>query len=161
MCHMQVAFLSCVAVVGLTLAAPTPAAAAESPSLRLVRRIHLGEPDDRYSRITGAVQAALKKELLKAGFELVEDRTAADAVLSVKFDGKIELDGDDWDPTYPRPCYSLRLTLAATGEQVWTAEVYLSKGQDAQGEARELAAIAARKLRAAWQKSAQTARHGP
>jgi hypothetical protein len=158
---LQIAVLSCIAVAFLALAAPTPAAAAESPSLRVVRRIHVDKPDDGDAKRSEMAQAALKKELPKAGFEVVEKQAAADAVLAVKWDGSIRLDGDEWgDPDYPRPGFFLRLTLVATGEQVWTAEIYLSKGQRAEAEARELAAIAARKLAVAWRKSTQNARNG-
>ena len=157
---IQVAVLSCLAVACLALATPTPAAAAESPSLRLVRKIHFAALDGSDSKQPDMVQAALRKALLKAGFEMVDRQAAADAVLSVRWDGLIVLDGDEWDPAYPRPSYRLRLTLATTGEEVWAAEIHLGKGQNAEGEARELAAIAARKLTAAWKKSTQNARYG-
>ena len=154
MAHSMVGNL--LVMAGLALAAPSPVAA-DSGSLHLVRRIHVGTLTD-YPERSALVQAALEMELRTAGFEVVDDRAAPDAVLSATATVTITVDGDE--RTNPRDAYSFLLTLAPTGKLVWTTKVYISNGQAVQGESREVGTVAVRRLAAAWKKSARKAAHG-
>jgi hypothetical protein len=101
----------------------------------------------------------LSKELQASGFRIAEESAAADAALTATFCGSVTVDGEEWDPTYPRPGYCFQL-VSATGEQLWHAQIYVSKGQRIEGQFREAAAVCARKLSGARKKSAHKARYG-
>lgn len=141
----------------LALAAQTPPASSGSRPLHSVRTIYVRQPDLwRAVEQADLLRSMLKKELQVAGFQIAEESPAADAVLAAGFCGEsvtVVLDGDEWDPTYPRASYCFQLN-SASGEQLWHSKVYVSKGQRLQGELREAALVCARKLSGARRKSA-------
>jgi hypothetical protein len=140
----------------LALVAQTRPASPASLALHSIRTIYVGEPDFVDRSDVEFLQGILKKELQSSGFQIAEKPAAADAVLSAKFCGSVTVDGDEWDPTYPRPGYCFQLASPA-GEQLWHALIYVGKGQRIEGQFREAAAVCARKFAHAWKKSAHDA----
>jgi len=139
----------------LTLTSPPNAPASVPFSLHLIRKIHIGNLDGDPPGREPLVRQRLKTELEAAGFQTVDDPSAADAVLSAQVSAWITLDGDESDQTGPRDSYRFQLTPPAAREPIWKAKIYVSGGQRVENEALQVARDAAKKLSAARRKAAR------
>lgn len=164
-CHntaMRILSLAAILCFPLAARAPLPQRGSDaspgpsgSSSLHLVKRIHIGALEGDGPERTLLLQRNLRTELHTAGFEIVDQSPAADAVLSAKIEIWIVLDGDERDQLDNR--YRFQLTLPTTGIVLWKAKVLASHGQRAEDEALGAARQASRKLTASWRKSARKA----
>ena len=132
-----------------------PAAAPAGPSsLRQVRRIHIGALGDNRDW-TKLLRQNLRTELQTAGFQIVDQPSAADAILSADPEFTITVDGDQWDREHdPDDYYLFKLTLPTTGALLWKAKVITRLERPEEKESRDVARLLSRKLAAACRKSA-------
>jgi hypothetical protein len=140
------------ALLSLHLAAQT--AAPEPSFLHQVRRIHIGALGDNRDW-TKLLRQNLRTELQTAGFQIVDQPSAADAILSADPEFTITVDGDQWDREHdPDDYYLFKLTLPTTGALLWKAKVITRLERPEEKESRDVARLLSRKLAAACRKSA-------
>ncbi|RPJ52516.1 MAG: hypothetical protein EHM23_32775, partial [Acidobacteria bacterium] len=104
--------ISCAASIAGTLADdPKP------ERLYLVKTIFI-EPTNGIEKIK-TIEACLQKELENKGFQVVDDRTAADGILRGTVEAKIVLDGGPGD--VPKAIYEIQLKVRE--ESIWKGRV--------------------------------------
>jgi len=120
------------------LPAPNSAFAEERPNtLHLIHRVFI-EPVSDLEKVR-TIEKCLEEELEKRGFQVVDDKSAAQGILSGILEAEITLDGDENDTEKAIYLFELK---GMGGGSVWKARVkFTSKGSFAENNE-----YAARKL---------------